>query len=287
MNDFRKPAWLLKRITPDASGREVRALLRQQSLHTVCESAMCPNLGECFSRRTATFLIMGDVCTRNCGYCAIVPGRPAALDPAEPERVAETSANLGLRHVVVTSVTRDDLPDGGAAHFAETIFAIRRRIASAVIEVLIPDFKGSLASLQTVLDAEPDILNHNVETVPDLFRTVRPQGDYRRSLDLLAAAKSSMRSGHTKSGLMVGLGETEEDVHQVMRDLRRVDCDIFTAGQYLRPSKAHLEVKDYWSPERFDRLKEYGESLGFLLVFSAPYVRSSYMADQFKVGARK
>ena len=283
MNDLRKPSWLLKRITPDANGREVRALLRQQSLHTVCESAMCPNIGECFSRRTATFLIMGDVCTRNCGYCAIAPGRPAALDPEEPERVAETSANLGLRHVVVTSVTRDDLPDGGAAHFAETIRAIRRRSPSAVVEVLIPDFKGSRSALQTVLDEDPDVLNHNVETVPGLFRTVRPQGNYQRSLELLAGAKTGMRSGHTKSGLMVGLGETEEDVHQVMRDLRQVGCDIFTAGQYLRPSKAHLDVKKYWSPESFDRLKEYGESLGFLLVFSAPYVRSSYMADQLKV----
>ena len=287
MNEFRKPSWLLKRITPDSNGREVRALLRQQSLHTVCESAMCPNLGECFSRRTATFLIMGDICTRNCGYCAIAPGRPAPLDPEEPDRIAETSANLGLRHVVVTSVTRDDLPDGGAAHFAETIHAIRRRSPSAVIEVLIPDFRGSRPALQTVLQAEPDILNHNVETVPRLFRTARPQGDYQRSLDLLAAAKAGMRSGHTKSGLMVGLGETEEDVHQVMRDLRQVDCDIFTAGQYLRPSKAHLDVKEYWPPERFESLKNYGESLGFLLVFAAPYVRSSYMADQFKVGTKR
>ncbi len=279
--DLRKPSWLLKRMPPNANIREVRALLRQQSLHTVCESAMCPNLGECFSRRTATFLIMGDVCTRNCGYCAVRCGRPEPLDPAEPVRVAEAAANLGLRHVVITSVTRDDLPDGGAAQFAQTIRAVRAALPSAAIEVLIPDFHGSADALRVVLDAEPDILNHNVETVPGLFRTVRPQGSYERSIELLRRAKGGMRRGFTKSGLMVGLGETEEEVRQVMRDLRDAGCDIFTAGQYLRPSRAHLEVQRYWEPEAFDELRRHGESIGFLAVASGPYVRSSYMAERF------
>jgi lipoic acid synthetase len=204
------------------------------------------------------------------------------LDPEEPERVAETAANLGLRHVVVTSVTRDDLPDGGAGHFAATIRAIRGRCPSATIEVLIPDFGGSQADLQTVLEARPDVLNHNVETVPRLFPTVRPQGDYVRSLELLSRAKEGLPGGFTKSGLMVGIGETEEEVTGVMRDLRAVGCDIFTVGQYLRPSKAHLEVEKYYRPEAFDRMKTEGEAMGFLLVASGPFVRSSYNADQFR-----
>lgn len=283
MTDLRKPSWLLKRVAPNASIRDVRALLRQQSLHTVCESAMCPNLGECFSRSTATFLILGDTCTRNCGYCAVATGRPGPLDREEPGRVAQAAENLHLRHVVVTSVTRDDLPDGGAAHFAETIAALRRRLPTSVVEVLIPDFRGSEAALRTVLGAEPDVLNHNVETVPSLFRAVRPQGDYQRSIELLSRARAGMKQGYVKSGLMVGLGETEEEVLQVMRDLRVAGCDIFTAGQYLRPSKMHLEVMEYWPPEKFEKLKNYGESIGFVMVAAAPYVRSSYMADQIKL----
>lgn len=283
MNELRKPSWLLKRMPPNAGIKEVRALLRQQSLHTVCESAMCPNLGECFSRSTATFLIMGDTCTRNCHYCAVACGRPAPLDPTEPQRVAETASNLHLKHVVVTSVTRDDLPDGGAEHFAETIGAIRRKLPSASIEVLIPDFRGDGAALQTVIDAGPDVLNHNVETVPRLFPAVRPQGDYQRSIELLERARKGMKGGYTKSGLMVGLGESEDEVRAVMNDLRAVGCDVFTAGQYLRPSLLHLPVEDYWLPEAFERLKEYGESIGFVLVASGPYVRSSYMADQLKI----
>ena len=282
MESLRKPPWLIKRLPATAAVAEVRALLRQQSLHTVCEDAMCPNLGECFSRRTATFLIMGEVCTRHCGYCAISSGFPSPLDPDEPERVAETAANLGLRHVVVTSVTRDDLPDGGSAHFARTIQAIRRRSPSALIEVLIPDFGGSEAGLVTVLEAGPDILNHNVETVPRLFPTVRPQGNYARSVELLARAKRGLARGYTKSGLMVGIGETEEEIAQVMQDLRAVGCDVFTVGQYLRPSRAHLEVQRYYPPDAFDRLKAEGESMGFLLVASGPFVRSSYNADQFR-----
>ncbi len=287
MSDLRKPPWLVKRLPPDAAISETRALLRQQSLHTVCESAMCPNLGECFSRRTATFLILGNVCARHCGYCAVASGAPEPLDPEEPERVAETAASLGLKHIVVTSVTRDDLSDGGAAHFAETIRAIRRRCPSSVVEVLIPDFGGSDEALQLVLDAEPDILNHNVETVPRLFPTVRPQGSYPRSLQLLASAKRRLPRGYTKSGLMVGLGETEDEVLQVMRDLRRVDCDIFTVGQYLRPSKTHLEVKEYYPPESFERMKAQGEAMGFLFVASGPFVRSSYNADQFRPSRSK
>lgn len=281
MTDLRKPTWLIKKVAPNGAIRDVRTLLRHQSLHTVCENAMCPNLGECFSRKTATFLIMGDVCSRHCGYCAISSGSPVPLDPDEPKRVAETAANLGLRHVVVTSVTRDDLPDGGAAHFAETIRALRRHGQGTVIEVLIPDFGASLESLQMVLDAGPDILNHNVETVPSLFPTVRPQGDYPRSLELLERAKARLPRGYTKSGLMVGLGETREEVTSVMEDLRRVGCDIVTIGQYLRPSRNHLEVKHYWPPETFDRWKREGEAMGFLMVAAAPFVRSSYNADQF------
>lgn len=282
MSDLRKPSWLLKRLPPSSSVREVRALLRQQSLHTVCESAMCPNLSECFGRKTATFLILGSVCTRHCGYCAIETGCPEPLDREEPERVAEAAAALGLRHVVVTSVTRDDLDDGGAGQFAATVEALRRGLPSATIEVLIPDFGGSDEALDLVLRAGPDVLNHNVETVPSLFPTVRPSGDYARSLGLLERAKQGLASGYTKSGLMVGLGEREDEVREVMRDLRAAGCDIFTAGQYLRPSKLHLEVVEYWPPERFDRLRTAGEALGFLLTASGPYVRSSYNADKFQ-----
>ena len=281
VNNLRKPPWLVKKLSLDPTIAEVRTLLRQQSLHTVCENAMCPNLGECFARKTATFLILGNVCTRHCGYCAVTSGSPLPLDGEEPERVAETAASLGLRHVVVTSVTRDDLPDGGAAHFANTIQAIRRRLPSATIEVLIPDFGGSEEALQIVIEAEPDILNHNVETVPRLFPYVRPQGSYRRSIELLALAKRNLTKGYTKSGLMIGLGENEAEVIQVMRDLRDVGCDIFTVGQYLRPSKTHLEVVEYYTLEAFDRMKTEGENLGFLFVASGPFVRSSYHADQF------
>ena len=281
MKDLRKPPWLVKRLPLGGEVSEVRSILRRQKLHTVCESAMCPNLGECFSRRTATFMILGNVCTRHCGYCAVDSGAPPPVDPEEPDRVAEAAAGLGLRHVVVTSVTRDDLPDGGAAHFAETIRAIRRRCPSALVEVLIPDLGGSMPALQQVVDAQPDVLNHNVETVPRLFPTVRPEGDYGRSLELLAWAGSHLARGHTKSGLMVGLGESEEEVVQVMRDLRRVGCDVFTVGQYLRPSRAHLEVMRYYAPADFDRLKTVGESLGFLMVAAGPFVRSSYNADQY------
>jgi lipoyl synthase len=282
LNDLRKPSWLLKRLPHDTTVSQVRSLLRQQSLHTVCESARCPNLGECFSRRTATFLILGDICTRDCGYCAVAPGRPLPVDSVEPERVAEAAANLGLRHVVVTSVTRDDLPDGGASQFAATIRAIRRRLPGAEIEVLIPDFCGCEEALLAVLDAEPDILNHNVETVPRLFPTVRPQGSYVHSLELLDRAKRGLRKGYTKSGLMVGLGESRHEVSELMRDLRAVGCDIFTVGQYLRPSKAHLEVQRYYHPEEFNLLRVEGEAMGFQVVAAGPYVRSSYNSEHYK-----
>ncbi len=283
MDTLRKPPWLTKRISLTGTVQEVRTLMRKQSLHTVCESARCPNIGECWSRKTATFLIMGDVCTRNCHYCAIATGRPMFLDPREPERVAEAAANLGLRHVVVTSVARDELKDGGARHFARTIQAIRDKIPGVVVEVLIPDFKGSENALQIVLEARPDILNHNVETIDRLHRKVRPQGDYHRSLTLLGRAKAGMERGYTKSGLMVGLGETPEEVTQVMRDLRGIGCDIFTIGQYLRPTMSHLEVVRYCLPEEFEGWKREGEALGFRFVASGPYVRSSYHADDFKL----
>lgn len=258
-------------------------MMRQQSLHTVCESARCPNIGECWSRKTATFLIMGSVCTRSCRYCAIATGRPMHLDPLEPQHVAEAAANLGLKHVVVTSVARDELRDGGARHFARTIHALRERIPGVVVEVLIPDFKGSEESLNIVLEARPDILNHNIETIDRLHREVRPQGNYRRSLELLARAKSGLEGGYTKSGMMVGLGETPEEVTQVMKDLRSVGCDIFTVGQYLRPTMDHHEVVRYCLPEEFEGWKQEAKAMGFRFVAAGPYVRSSYHADDFKL----
>ena len=283
MDTLRKPPWLTKRLTLNGTVQEVRTLMRKQSLHTVCESARCPNISECWSRKTATFLIGGDVCTRSCRYCAIATGRPLLLDPMEPEKVAEAASNLGLRHVVVTAVARDELRDGGARHFARTIHAIRKRIPGVVVEVLIPDFKGSEESLKIVLEAGPDVLNHNVETIDRLHRTVRPQGNYYRSLELLARAKKGLERGYTKSGLMVGLGETPEEVTQVMRDLRTVGCDVFTIGQYLRPTMSHLEVVRYVRPEEFEAWKQEGETMGFRFVASGPYVRSSYHADDFKL----
>lgn len=287
MDTLRKPPWLMKRLNLDGSVQEVRTLMRKQALNTVCESARCPNLSECWSRKTATFLIMGNVCTRSCGYCAIFTGRPRRLDPEEPERVAEAAANLGLRHVVVTSVARDELPDGGASHFAATIHAIRRRIPGVVVEVLIPDFKGVERSLDTVLEARPDILNHNIETVPRLYRRVRPQGNYLRSLTLLSRAKAGLERGYTKSGMMVGLGETHEEVTQVMKDLRQSGCDIFTVGQCLRPTMEHLDVERYCRPEEFDGWRKEGKAAGFKFVASGPYVRSSYNADLIKIPGRE
>jgi lipoic acid synthetase len=256
----------------------MEGLLRGHGLHTVCEDARCPNKGECFERGTATFLILGDVCTRDCRFCAVAGGRPGPLDPAEPEEVAAAAAALGLRHVVVTSVTRDDLPDGGAGHFAATIRALRRRLPEgATVEVLVPDFLGSHDALDAVLAERPDVFNHNVETVPRLYPRVRPQADYGRSLDVLGYA--ARVGGVVKSGAMVGLGESGEEVRQVMKDLQAVGVRMLTLGQYLRPSPRHLPVVEYVPPAVFAEYRAAGERAG-LVVEAAPFVRSSYRAEE-------
>ncbi len=278
-----RPEWLKVRLSTTGEYEDVRRMMRRLSLVTVCEEARCPNIHECWAReRTATFMLMGDVCTRHCGFCAVGKGRPGALDPEEPGRVAEAAAELGLSHAVVTSVNRDDLPDGGAAHFAETIRAIRSRNPRTTVEVLIPDFQGDPDALETVLDAAPEILNHNMETVERLYRRVRPDAGYAQSLTLLRqAAGRRDRDGlalRTKSGLMVGLGETLDEVVRLLEDLRAAGCDIATIGQYLQPHARRLPIERYYAPEEFDRLRRAGEAMGFLRVESGPLVRSSYHA---------
>ncbi|MHB1416412.1 MAG: lipoyl synthase [Chloroflexota bacterium] len=275
-----RPDWLKVRFSSGPNYQQVKSLLRGMTLHTVCEEAQCPNIGECFESRTATFLILGRVCTRNCRFCAVESGRPAGLDEEEPARVAKAVADLGLRYVVVTSVTRDDLPDGGAEIFAETIRRVRETQPACGIEVLIPDFLGSETALATVVKAKPDILNHNIETVPRLYRRARPQANYERSLALLKRVKKIDPSVLGKSGIMVGLGETWDELLATMADLVAVGCDILTIGQYLSPSPQHLPIERYYTPEEFRRLKEEGERLGLRHVESAPLVRSSYHAGR-------
>jgi lipoic acid synthetase len=282
----RRPEWLKVRLPVGPNFRELAGIMRTQALHTVCEEARCPNIGDCWERRTATFLILGNVCTRHCAYCAIAHGLPTELDVREPERVADAAGAMGLRHVVITSVDRDDLHDGGAGMFARTIRLLRERLPQSSIEVLIPDFKGDPQALWTVLDAGPDILNHNIETVPRLFRAVRSGGNYRRSLDLLERAKARGPRWLTKSGMMVGLGETWDEVLATMRDLRAVGCDILTVGQYLSPGKDYRPIARYYHPEEFAALKREGQGMGFRHVESGPLVRSSYHADEQAVGAR-
>lgn len=258
------------------------ATLDRLRLHTVCQSAKCPNKWECFSRKVATFLILGNECTRNCRFCNVTQGTPAPVDPGEPDRIAEAVGKFGLKHIVVTSVTRDDLPDGGSGHFAAVIRKMRQAHPECTVEVLIPDFQGSREALWTVLEAGPNILNHNVETVPALYPEIRPQANYRQSLELIRRVKEFPgRQVLSKSGLMVGLGEDEPAVQAVIRDLAAARCDIVTVGQYMRPSKAHPAVKRYWPPEEFDRLAEFGKSLGIPHMFCAPRVRSSYNAAMF------
>jgi lipoic acid synthetase len=275
-----RPEWLKVRATLGENYRQLKGLLRGLGLHSVCEEARCPNIYECFEARTATFLILGDICTRRCSFCAIANGRPTGLDREEPERVARAAKVLGLRHIVLTSVTRDDLADGGAAIFGETILRLRKSVPNCSVEVLIPDFGGSRSALEQVMAARPDILNHNVETVPRLYRRVRPSARYFRSLELLQRAGERDRSVLTKSGLMVGLGETWDEIVGVLADLCRVDCDIATIGQYLRPTTArrHLPVEKYYTPAEFQRLEEKALALGFRAVESGPLVRSSYHA---------
>ncbi len=274
----RLPSWFKVNIQRGAHYQEMRRLVNAQGLHTICEEARCPNIWECWNNRTATFLLLGDVCTRRCHYCSVETGKPGAVDTEESSRVAEAVQSLQLRHAVLTSVNRDDLKDGGASIFVETIQHIRRKIPSCKVEVLIPDFQGSESALRKVMDAAPDILNHNMETVPRLFPTVRAQGKYPRSLELLDRAKCL--GGKTKSGLMVGMGERIEEVHGVLQDLRRVQCDIVSIGQYLQPTKEHRDVDRYYTPQEFEDLKRVGLDLGFQHVESGPLVRSSYHAEQ-------
>jgi lipoic acid synthetase len=273
-----KPAWLRRRLVSNSSSDQVRALLRGLDLHTVCQEAHCPNQAECFGRGTATFLILGDRCTRSCTFCAVRHEPQEAPDPGEPERLAEAVARLGLSYVVITSVTRDDLVDGGASHFASTVTALRAARPEAMIELLVPDLQGSLQALQTILDVRPSVLNHNVETVPRLYSAVRPQADYRRSFHLLAAAKRLNPQIVTKSGLMVGLGERPGEVSALLADLRETGCDLLTIGQYLRPSREHHPVMEYIHPQRLEAYAREAEALGFLGVAAGPYVRSSYQA---------
>ncbi|MCF1184850.1 lipoyl synthase [Marichromatium gracile] len=278
---LRKPAWIRARAPLGAEVRRIKALMREHKLATVCEEAMCPNLGECFNHGTATFMILGDVCTRRCPFCDVAHGRPEPPDPAEPEHLASSIAAMGLRYVVITSVDRDDLRDGGAAHFAACVRAVRAQEAGIRVEVLVPDFRGreSVALECFVDDAVPDVFNHNLETVPRLYREARPGADYAGSLRLLEAFKARHPDVLTKSGLMLGLGETRDEVLEVMRALREHGCDMLTLGQYLQPSREHLPVRRYWTPEEFDALREDGEAMGFRNVASGAMVRSSYHAD--------
>ncbi len=276
----RKPPWLRVRAPGGPNYMRLQALMRAQNLHTVCEEARCPNIGECWEDRTATFMILGDVCTRRCGFCAVSHGRPTWEDWGEPDRVGRTVAVMRLEHVVVTSVNRDDLADGGAEIFARTIRAIRREASGCRVEVLIPDFQGSASALEIVLGARPDVLNHNVETVPRLYRQVRPGARYERSLELFDRARRHPSAPVTKSGVMLGLGETAEELRATMGDLRGVGVRLLTLGQYLRPSPAHLPVVRYVPPEEFRELAAIGETLGFRHVEAGPLVRSSYHAKK-------
>jgi lipoic acid synthetase len=278
-----RPSWLKVRLSTTGEYEEVRQMMRRLSLVTVCEEARCPNIHECWAReRTATFMLMGDICTRTCGFCAVGKGEPGSLDPEEPERVAEAVRELGLSHAVVTSVNRDDLADGGAGHFASTIRAIRRAVPECTVEVLIPDFCGNWDALDEVLREVPEILNHNLESVERLYRRVRPQALYERSLELLARSDARRRADatrmRTKSGVMVGLGETRDELVRALEDLRASGCDIATIGQYLQPHERRLPVERYYTPEEFDDLRRQGEQMGFLRVEAGPLVRSSYHA---------
>jgi len=277
----RLPEWLRKPRRHPEADHDLKQLFRSRGLHTVCEEARCPNRNECFSKGTATFMILGDTCSRSCGFCAVKTGRglPITSLASEPYQVAEAAAQLQLRYVVITSVNRDELPDGGAAHFARTIEAVRERLPEAGVEVLTPDFKGDTAALRTVLEARPDTFNHNIETVPRLYSTVRPQARYQQSLDVLARAADFAPGILIKSGLMVGLGEAPDEVNSLLGDLRRHGVQVVTIGQYLQPTRKHLPVVEYIDPQQFEAYRRYGERLGFRATFAGPFVRSSYMAE--------
>jgi len=279
-----KPEWLRVKAPQWERVGNVKEILRDLALNTVCEEASCPNIGECFSHGTATFLIMGPACTRACPYCDIdFEKKPKPLDPSEPHRLAEAVRRLGLNHVVITSVNRDDLADGGASQFVSCIENIRVLSPQTTIEVLIPDLCGNWQALEIILQAQPDVLNHNTETIPRLYRRVRPQGNYERTLELLRRSRDFAPWVYTKSGLMVGLGETDTEIQAVMQDLRRVDCDILTIGQYLQPTQKHLGVEGFVTPAQFDAWRQVGEAMGFLQVVSSPLTRSSYHAEQVRV----
>ena len=278
-----KPNWLRVKAPQWERVGNVKGILQDLALNTVCEEASCPNIGECFNAGTATFLIMGPACTRACPYCDIdFEKKPQALDPTEPLRLGEAVRRMGLNHVVITSVNRDDLPDGGASQFVRCIEETRKLSPTTTIEVLIPDLCGNWDALKIILSAAPEVMNHNTETVPRLYRRVRPQGDYQRSLELLKRTRELAPWAYTKSGIMVGLGETDEEVRQVMADLRAVDCDILTIGQYLQPTQKHLGVDEFVTPEQFDQWREAGEAMGFLQVVSSPLTRSSYHAEEVR-----
>ncbi|MDH5543425.1 MAG: lipoyl synthase [Nitrospinota bacterium] len=272
----KKPDWLRKKLSFNETA-EIKRSLRKKNLHTVCESARCPNIGECFSRKTATFMILGDICNRTCGYCAVQRGIPASPDPSEPDNIARMVKELGITHAVITSVTRDDLHDGGAEQFAKTVRAVRRDNPSTMIELLIPDFKGDTDALDAVLREKPEILNHNIETVERLYPLIRPQADFTRSIGVLK--RSSLRNVTVKSGIMIGFGEEEKELMTTFENLKDAGVEILTIGQYLSPSKGHLPVAEYFPQERFDTLAESARSIGIPTVFSAPFVRSSYMAE--------
>ena len=286
----RKPGWLKVKAPGGPTYATLKGLMRELGLHTVCEEARCPNIGECWEHKAATFMILGDVCTRNCTYCAVAHGTPRAYDPAEPVRLAEAVERMGLRHVVITSVDRDDLPNGGAEAFAACIREIRARLPDTSVEVLIPDFKGSETALRIVMEAEPDILNHNLETAERLYRLARPGGRYDRALELLARARRMAPDALTKSGIILGLGEEWDEIIRCLQDLRRSDVNIVTLGQYLRPSDGHLPIARYYTPAEFTELREIGESMGFAHVEASPLTRSSYHAwsqiDQARGAAR-
>lgn len=276
---MRLPEYLKRGIIDTDKTKTVRALLKKHALHTICESGRCPNKAECYAHNTASFLIMGDICTRNCRYCNVTTGRPLDLDGDEPQKLAQTIQALGLKYAVITSVTRDDLPDGGAEHFAKTIRAIKSISSEIKVEVLVPDFKGDKSAIDTVLAAKPDVFNHNIEVVPSLYKTARPQGSFERAIDVLNYAKQSHPEIPIKTGMMIGLGENDEEILEVLRKLKSIDCDIVTIGQYLQPSKAHLEVKKYYSLAEYDELTKKALEIGIKAPVFAPLVRSSYHAS--------
>ncbi len=274
----RLPDYLKRGIIDTDKTKQVRKILKDTCLNTVCESARCPNKSECYTKNTATFLILGTICTRNCRYCNISAGNPTQLDKEEPAKIAKAVKDLELTYVVITSVTRDDLPDGGAEHFANTINEIRKISKHIKIEVLVPDFNGNEQSINKVLYASPDVFNHNLETVPDLFKIARPMASYKRSLEILNYAKQKSPASKTKTGLMVGLGETKEQLINVFYDLKKINCDIVTIGQYIQPSKAHIEVKKYYAPEEYEELSQIAKRIGINHTFFSPLTRSSYKA---------